>query len=1364
MSLAGKLIGFGFRQVIGNVADDAARIAEIVEHHFSDHSQKLPKALARANNRAWQALSIALAGDGFLDKIKLFFASGDDKGIREQVRLFLQEKSIGYEGTSADFRSKCLVELNIARKKGLLATEQLSAADFARQVAHFQRYADPQPMIAGAEQVVVQIADELAGEFPNLGKLLRQRAAEGPPLLISAYAYFFRREVETDDELAHGLFFDGLRQLSASQAKSFAEVGKALNSLGDQFERVFEQLDRIETVAVETHGAVLDLQVELQRLGSLHLANADEVRHLIEEVLNRVSQAGMQKGEVKPQHNFSIRSEDERSAVKQLLARFRQLPIHQQNQVPALLNGLGKLQFGSQDFDGARQTFVAVAEEVHDVAAQAEAQFNAYRAALEEKKWDVALAAIQKAASLDSQRFAPFPMQRYQVKRILGAGGFGTAFLCHDRNFDEEVVVKTLHDATMERKMADVFREARLLRKLNHPAIIGVHECEYADPLKHVRPYIVMDYFPGRSLANHIQQGSTLSAPDLLVVARQVAQGMQAAHQQNILHRDLKPDNILVRREGSNWKVKIIDFGLALRKTTIETSMAAGAAGNTILSDSVAGTIEYAPPEQMGKLKGVKAGPYSDVYAFGKMCCYALFKTTEPRRRQWAEISDDLAEMLEKCIEQSLELRLSSFEPVLKVLETLEPSQLQRRKEEEAGRQPQELKRLQTEGESKLALLIREALDRTQGELTHDDKTAADEIWKRYRIDKERAKQIIEEVRRQWQKANPPKPQGKPGEVITNSLEMKFAWIPPGRFTMGSPKGEAEFRGDDEPDEDDEAEDNPDPDDDGEEAGDHAETQHNVTLTKGFYMGVYPVTQEQWQAVMGDNPSHFKVEHNLPVEQVSWNDCQEFIKKLTEKDNRAYRLPTEAEWEFACRAGTTTPFYFGETISTDEANYDGNFTYGNGKKGKFREKTTPVGSFPANGFGLFDMHGNVFEWCQDWFGHYTQNDVVDPRGPASGQEHVLRGGSWSDDPDFCRSAYRLGHVPGYRNRYYGFRVCFCLDEDKSKHLQESVQQQLKARHELDLEKLQQEGESKLTVFVREAFDRTQGKPTKEDTAAATNLCKQHRIDKERAKQIVEEVRGQWHKAHPPKTERKPGEIITNSLGMKFAWIPPGTFMMGSPKGEEGREFYEGADETQHKVTLTKGFFMGVHPVTQEQWQAVIGNNPSRFKGEKNLPVETVSWDECQEFICKLRETDRNPYRLPTESEWEYACRGGTITPFHFGTAITTDQANCNGNFTYGNGKKGKYREKTTPVGSFPGNAFGLSDMHGNVLEWCQDWFGKYPRNDVVDPQGPDAGQYRAIRGGSWFVGPPHCRSACRHVFEAGGRDDRGGFRLCFFMD
>jgi formylglycine-generating enzyme required for sulfatase activity len=226
---------------------------------------------------------------------------------------------------------------------------------------------------------------------------------------------------------------------------------------------------------------------------------------------------------------------------------------------------------------------------------------------------------------------------------------------------------------------------------------------------------------------------------------------------------------------------------------------------------------------------------------------------------------------------------------------------------------------------------------------------------------------------------------------------MKFVWIPPGDFMMGSPKEELQRKPD--------------------------ETRHKVTLTKGFFMGVYTVTQEEWLAVMGKNPSSFKGEKNLPVENVSWDECQDFIKKLRKKDKKAYRLPTEAEWEYACRAGTKTPFHFGDTISTDQANYNGDFIYGDGKKGVYRAKTTPVGGFPANAWGLHDMSGNVWQWCQD----YPQEDVVDPQGPENGKQRVLRGGSWYNTPDYCRSAFRLRHAPGVRNYYFGFRLCFCLD-------------------------------------------------------------------------------------------------------------------------------------------------------------------------------------------------------------------------------------------------------------------------------------------------------------------------------------------------
>ena len=246
-------------------------------------------------------------------------------------------------------------------------------------------------------------------------------------------------------------------------------------------------------------------------------------------------------------------------------------------------------------------------------------------------------------------------------------------------------------------------------------------------------------------------------------------------------------------------------------------------------------------------------------------------------------------------------------------------------------------------------------------------------------------------------------------------------------------------------------------------------------------------------------------------------------------------------------------------------------------------------------------------------------------------------------------------------------------------------------------------------------------------------------------------------------EKHPSKEYTNSIGMKFVWIPSGTFMMGSPNEELHRQ----ENEMQHKVTLTRGFYMGVHLVTQEQWAEIMGNNPSHFTGTKNLPVEFVSWDDCLDFIKGLREKDMDKklYRLPTEAEWEYACRAGTKTPFHFGETISTDQANYDGTRRiYADGKMGMFRDKTTPVGFFSANKWGLHDMHGNLRQWCQDWYGDYPEGSVTDPKGPENGVFRVLRGGSWISSPRTCRSAQRRWYQPIISSNDLGLRVCFSID
>ena len=224
--------------------------------------------------------------------------------------------------------------------------------------------------------------------------------------------------------------------------------------------------------------------------------------------------------------------------------------------------------------------------------------------------------------------------------------------------------------------------------------------------------------------------------------------------------------------------------------------------------------------------------------------------------------------------------------------------------------------------------------------------------------------------------------------TLPGGATMEMIYVAPGSFMMGSPESE--------------------------DGGSNDETLHRVALTKGYWLGKYEVTQRQWESVMGENPSYFKGA-DRPVDNVSWKDCQRFIAKVDAEARRQFgggaRLPTEAEWEYACRAGTTGR-YGGNGNLDDMGWYDGNS----------RSETHPVGQKRTNAWGFYDMHGNVCEWCSDWYGSYD-GDASDPTGAASGGDRVLRGGGWLDYARYCRSAYRDGHDPGRRIGYYGFRLC-----------------------------------------------------------------------------------------------------------------------------------------------------------------------------------------------------------------------------------------------------------------------------------------------------------------------------------------------------
>jgi formylglycine-generating enzyme required for sulfatase activity len=516
--------------------------------------------------------------------------------------------------------------------------------------------------------------------------------------------------------------------------------------------------------------------------------------------------------------------------------------------------------------------------------------------------------------------------------------------------------------------------------------------------------------------------------------------------------------------------------------------------------------------------------------------------------------------------------------------------------------------------------------------------------------------------------------------------------------------------------------------------------RHDVTLTQGFWILETEVTQRMWESIMEFNHSDFKGA-NLPVEDAPWVDCQKFIVKLNELGaapaGYCFALPTEAQWEYACRAGTTTAFSWGDTFTGVEANCKGPQASGTEGADEVSERPKPVGSYAPNPWGLYDMHGNVAEWCGDRHGDYPSDAVTDPRGSVSGSGRVCRGGSYRTEAVECRSLSRdyLDFVFGAPS--IGFRIV-------------------------------------LIPLVEERF---QGAGALAQRAATPGE--------------------EWTASFAGK---EPGDlrvIDVDGVSYSFRWAPPGAFTMGSPESEREEalrpwkeimvrrledasdpseaesiaksnnvflKMREGAlaKETQREVTLTQGFWMLETPVTQLMWDSLMGYNPSAREGVNN-PVEQVSWFDCQEFVAKLNRLGVAPaglrFALPTEAQWEYACRAGTTTPFFWGDSLNGDKANCNG-APYGTNERGAYLWGTTPVDRYPANPWGLCDMHGNVWEYCQDWFGDYSTDPVIDPRGPAWGYSRSIRGGCFRQAALYCRSAAR---EGAYLIDTGweglGFRL-----
>ncbi|SKB12677.1 Serine/threonine protein kinase (fragment) [Planktothrix sp. PCC 11201] len=559
--------------------------------------------------------------------------------------------------------------------------------------------------------------------------------------------------------------------------------------------------------------------------------------------------------------------------------------------------------------------------------------------------------------------------ERYRALKILGQGGFGRTFLAVDEDKPSQpycVIKQFLPQAqgtNNQEKAGELFKQEAV--QLEH---LGKHSQIpelFAYLIQDNRQYLVQEYVEGQNLLQELDQNGAFSEAKIVNLLGDLLPVLAFIHQKQVIHRDIKPENI-IRRKSDN-KLFLVDFGTA--KVATHTALAGIA--------TQLGSPGYFAPEQWAR-KPIFA---SDLYSLGVTCIHLLTNIDDPgclfdfgkddwvwRNYLTVKINNTLGQVLDKLLQKGTEKRFQTAQEVLEALQLTVKSA--------PASNPFKLPGLQ-----QLTIKPTPSLKTVSFETVTVNSTG--KITNRRQA---QAQVLTENI---------------------NGIILDLAVIPAGTFRMGSPSSELS-------------------------RSDNEGPQRTVNINS-FLIGQYAVTQAQWRAVAGlpkrqidlkPDPSSFKGD-NLPVESVTWFEAVEFCDRLSQFTGRTHRLPSEAEWEYACRAATTTPFYFGETITPDLVNYDGNYTYGSGPKGIYRKKTTVVGSFPPNAFGLYDMHGNLWEWCADpWHENYnsapTDGSVWEFGGNT--QYRVIRGGSWVNNPRNCRSANRGRDVPDSRNSNYGFRV------------------------------------------------------------------------------------------------------------------------------------------------------------------------------------------------------------------------------------------------------------------------------------------------------------------------------------------------------
>jgi serine/threonine-protein kinase len=405
-----------------------------------------------------------------------------------------------------------------------------------------------------------------------------------------------------------------------------------------------------------------------------NMATKEDVARIMRDAL---AQAGVTNTrEPLPNVSTLVKSDQGRNLLLTALQRFRELPLEVQRTNPELFDMAGKIGQMTGDYEQAQAAFAVVSELSANKLDQAQAHYNTYLAALEQgakagksEAWTAALNELIEAAKLDPQRFTPFDLGKYEPIKILGTGGFGVTFLCRNRTTEGHRAIKSLHTEQLEdARRQQVLDEGKILEQIQHPNIVRIFDIEFA-VRPDQRPYFVMEYCDGfQTLEQFVNTNGKLKPADLREVARQIAEGLKAAHEKRVLHRDIKPANVLVRRDGTVWQVRLIDFGLALRSDLLQAGQQSSKAKDAlnILGREIAGTRAYAPPEQMDEERHAEVAKHSDIYSLGKTCYFALFGKPDPDDDEKQGLSPELRSVLSRCTAGTISKRPKDVDELIK--------------------------------------------------------------------------------------------------------------------------------------------------------------------------------------------------------------------------------------------------------------------------------------------------------------------------------------------------------------------------------------------------------------------------------------------------------------------------------------------------------------------------------------------------------------------------------------------------------------------------------------------------------------------------------------------------------------------------